>query len=249
MLDFFLDDAEAFFESSATGALNSGIWEEDGRTEADTALLAVATILDDAQLLIIRLQREQYMEHCATLRKAREQLLENRSLTQDVALFKEKSRVDGLTEIFNKTTFMEILRDEIKRSQILNYPLFLLILDIDDFKKVNDTYGHLAGDAVLHSMGILLKNALRRNDIVARYGGEEFAVLIPQQESLAQAVSIAEKIRKSIADMVEPNTPRITVSIGCTAYIAGETPEQLFERADQALYDAKRSGKNVVRTR
>ena len=248
MLDFFLDEAEVFFDSGAAGTLKSGLWEEDGRTEPGTALFAAATILDadDSQLLIISLQREQYKEHRGILRRAREQLLENRELTQNVALFKEKSRMDGLTEIFNKTTFMELLRDEVKRSQILDYSLFLLILDIDDFKKVNDSYGHLAGDAVLRSLSALLKKTLRHSDIIARCGGEEFAVLIPQQGSLARTMRIAEKVCKSIADMAVPNMPRITVSAGCTTYIAGETAEQLFERADKALYDAKRSGKNTV---
>jgi diguanylate cyclase (GGDEF)-like protein len=245
MMDFFLDEAECFFESGAAGILESGVWEEEGRTESGTALLAVAIVLNGIQLLIIRLQREQYVERSKILRKAREQLLENRDLTQNLALFKEKARIDGLTAIFNRSTFMELLQDEIKRSQILEYSLFLLILDIDDFKKVNDSYGHLVGDAVLRSMSALLKKALRRHDIVARYGGEEFVILIPQQE-MAQTVIIAEKIRKAIADMVMPDMPRITVSIGCSAYIAGESPQQFLERADNALYDAKRSGKNVV---
>jgi len=249
MLDFFIDEVEFFFENGTAGTLESGVWEEDGRTESGTALLAAATILDDAQLLIIRLQREQYVERRNILRKAREQLLENRDLAQDLVLYKEKSRIDGLTGIFNKAAFTEILQAEISRSQLLDYSLFLLILDIDDFKNVNDTYGHLAGDAVLQSMGALLKKVLRRDDIIARCGGEEFAVLIPQLASLAQTVKIAEKVRKSIAAMAVPNMPPITVSVGCTAYIAGESSEQLFERADKALYDAKLSGKNLVCTR
>jgi diguanylate cyclase (GGDEF)-like protein len=248
MLDFFLADAEAFFESNGGGVLKSGIWEEDGRTEPDTALFAFAAVVQDVPVLIIGLHSERYAEQRGILRKAREQLLENRDLALDVALFKEKSRIDGLTEIFNKTTFMEIMQDEIKRSQLLDYALFLLILDIDNFKNVNDTYGHPAGDAVLQAMSACVKRALRRSDIVARYGGEEFAVLIHQQ-GLDQAKQIAEKTRKNVAGMVVPNMPRITVSIGLTAYIAGETLQQFVERADNALYDAKRSGKNVVRVR
>jgi len=249
MLDFFIGEVESFFERGEPGTLDSGVWEEDGITESGTALIAAATILDDARLLIIRLQREQYVERRSILRQARAQLLEHRDLTQDLAVFKEKSRIDGLTQVFNKTTFMELLQVEIQHSHIRGYGLFLLILDIDDFKKVNDVYGHLVGDAVLQAMSALLKKELRRNDIIARYGGEEFAVLLPQQESLTKAVRVAEKLRKRIADMVVPNIPRITVSIGCSAHIAGETPEQLFDRADQALYDAKHSGKNAVRVR
>jgi diguanylate cyclase (GGDEF)-like protein len=249
MLEFFIEDAELFFEKGGAGSLKTGVWEEDGRTEPDTALSAVAITLEDAHLLLIRLHRQQYAEYCDILRRARVQLLENRELTHHVALFKEKSRIDGLTAIFNKATFTEILRDEMRRSRTLHYSLFLLLLDIDDFKKVNDTYGHPVGDAVLQALSATLKSTLRNNDIIARYGGEEFAVLIPQQKSLKHAVKIAEKIRQSIANMTAPGIPRVTACVGCTAYIAGESSDQLLHRADSALYDAKRSGKNAVRAR
>lgn len=245
MLDFFLEEAEAFFARKELGALASGIWEEDGITEKDTALMALAKNLGETQLIIIRLLQEDYIDRVGILRKAREQLLENRELSQNLAMFKEKSRIDGLTSIFNRATFMELLHDEIKRSQILEYPLILLILDIDDFKKVNDTYGHLVGDKVLRGMGATLKASLRRNDIVARYGGEEFAVLIPN-EIMDRALQIAEKVRKNVAAMAIPEAPAITVSIGCTAYFPGEAPEDFFKRADDALYTAKTTGKNKV---
>ncbi|SBV95429.1 putative Diguanylate cyclase [uncultured delta proteobacterium] len=245
MLDFFLEEAEAFFARKELGALASGIWEEDGITQKDTALMALAKNLGETQLIVIRLLQEDYIDRVGILRKAREQLLENRQLSQNLAMFKEKSRIDGLTSIFNRATFMELLHDEIKRSQILEYPLILLILDIDDFKKVNDTYGHLVGDKVLQGMGATLKASLRRNDIVARYGGEEFAVLIPH-EAMDRALQIAEKVRKNVAAMVIPDAPPITVSIGCTAYSPGEASESFFKRADEALYLAKTTGKNKV---
>ncbi|MCC8190271.1 MAG: GGDEF domain-containing protein [Planctomycetes bacterium] len=245
MLEYFLEEAEAFFDREEPGFIDSGLWEEDGRTRENTALRALAVNLGEAQVIIIRLLEEEYLERLGILRKAREQLLENRQLNTYLSIFKEKSRIDGLTCIFNRTTFMELLLDEIKRSQILEYPLVLLILDIDNFKRVNDTYGHQAGDRVLHGMGSTLKNSLRRNDIVARYGGEEFAVLIPNAP-MHEAVKVAEKIRCSLAAMTVENTPRVTVSIGCTAYTAGETPEDYFKRADDALYQAKKTGKNRV---
>lgn len=248
MLEFFLPEAEDFFERGEQGTLASGLWKEDGKTPPDTALKAFAVVLPAGRLLTIRMIRDEYREHVTALRKAREQLLENRELSQTLAIVKEKSRLDGLTCIFNRVTFMELFHDETKRSQILDYPLVLLILDIDDFKKINDTYGHLAGDDVLRNMGALLKKSLRRNDIVARYGGEEFAVLIPH-ETVEQAARIADKVRIGIAAMVVPDVPRITVSIGCTQYVPGETFEDFFERADLALYDAKKEGKNVVRVR
>ena len=245
MLEFFLEDAERFFEQKKEGALTSGVWQEDGKTTAETALMAVATTYDDVQVLIIRMLQEDYNERVSILRKARAQLLENRELSHNLEYFREKSRFDGLTKIFNKVTFMELLHDEIKRSRSLDYPLSLLILDIDDFKKVNDTYGHLAGDMVLQAMGSLLTNTLRRHDIVARFGGEEFVVLIPQ-ENERQAVTIAEKVRQSVAEMKFAEVPSITISIGCTTYLLRETSDTFIERADTALYDAKTSGKNKV---
>lgn len=245
MLEFFLDDAECFFEQKKEGELASGVWQEDGKTMAEAALIAIATTHDDTQILIIRMLQEEYNERVSILRKARAQLLENRELSHNLEYFKEKSRFDGLTKIFNKATFTELLHDEIKRSRSLDYPLSLLMLDIDNFKKVNDTYGHLAGDMVLQALGGLLTSTLRRHDIVARFGGEEFVVLIPQ-ESTRQALIIAEKARQNIAEMKFADVPSITVSIGCATYHAGETADSFIKRTDVALYDAKTSGKNKV---
>lgn len=245
MLEFFLDDAERFFNQNKDGALTSGIWQEDGKTKNDTAMIAIATAFGGTQVIIVRMLQEDYRERVGILRKAREQLLENRELTQDLEIFKEKSRFDVLTKIFNKGTFTELLHDEIKRSQILNYPLSLLILDIDNFKKVNDTYGHLAGDKVLRALGDRLTASLRRNDIVARFGGEEFVVLVTH-ETRTQAVTIGEKLRESIAAMELEDLPAITVSVGCTSYIPGETADSFIGRADQGLYDAKATGKNRI---
>lgn len=248
MLEFFLDEVEEFFENGGKGALSSGVWQEDGKTDSDSAMLAVAVRYDDAQVLLIRMLQEDYRERAGILRKAREQLLENRELSHNLDVFREKSRMDSLTRIWNKATFWELLHDEIKRSKSLMYPLSLLILDIDDFKKVNDTHGHLTGDLVLQALGAQLQKTLRRNDIVARFGGEEFVVLIPH-EPVHSVASIAEKVRKKIEAMRNADIPPITVSVGCATYKAGESPEQFIERADQALYDAKKGGKNTVRLR
>ena len=245
MLEFFLGEAEDFFALDKPGSINSGVWEEEGRTRENTALSATAVNLGEAQIIIIRLLQEEYAERLSIMRKVREQLLENRQLTNNLSIFKEKSRIDGLTSIFNRATFIELLLDEIKRSQILDYPLPLLVLDIDDFKQVNDNYGHLTGDKLLKNMGAKLQNSLRRNDIVARYGGEEFVVLLPHA-SLKEAMRIAEVIRVNLASMIVPGVPSFTVSIGCTAYSPGESPDDFFKRADEALYAAKHQGKNRV---
>lgn len=245
MLEFFLEDAERFFEQKKSGTYTSGMWQEDGKTSADTALVAIAATYGDMRVIIIRMLREDYSERVGILRKARSQLLDNRTLAHNLEYFKEKSRFDGLTKVFNKATFAELLQDEIKRSRALDYPLSLLMLDIDNFKKVNDTYGHLAGDAALQALGALLTKTLRRHDIIARFGGEEFAVLIPR-ENETQAGMIAEKVRRSVAAMRFADIPPISVSIGCTTYLTRETADNFIERADMALYDAKTSGKDKV---
>lgn len=245
MLEFFLDDVERFFKEKQPGAISSGVWQEDGKTEDNLALLAVATRFENEEAIIIRMLQDEYTDRVGILRKAREQLLENRTLANNLEVFKEKSRFDGLTKIYNRATFMELLHDEIKRSMALEYPLSMLFLDIDDFKKVNDTYGHPTGDVVLRNLGTLLTKTLRRNDIIARYGGEEFVVLIPH-ESRERASKIGEKVRKRIAALSDEGIPAFTVSMGCTTYEPKESMESFIKRADTALYDAKTSGKNKV---
>ncbi len=244
MLDFFLEDAESFFEQKKTGSFASSMWQEDGKTTTETALIAIAATYDEHQVIMIRLLRD-YQERVAGLRHARTQVLENRNLSSNLQYYKEKSRIDDLTKIFNKATFMDLLKNEIKRSIILDYSLALLIIDIDNFKGINDTYGHLAGDAVLEKLGSLLSNSLRKNDIVARFGGEEFIVLIPQVNK-EQIFNLADKLREKIAGMKDKNIPGITVSIGCSLYNPHETTEKFIDRADTALYSAKKNGKNRV---
>jgi diguanylate cyclase (GGDEF)-like protein len=129
--------------------------------------------------------------------------------------------------------------------------LAILIIDIDDFKAINDTFGHPAGDRVLSVLGKLMRDNCRKENIVARYGGEEFAVLMTNSGlTAAAAVQIAERLRTVLGAQdfaFSGRKVRVTVSIG-VAYSSGNTvaPEILLARADQALYQAKRSGKNRV---
>lgn len=248
MLEIFIDDAELFFTKKSPGVLSSGVWQEDGKTEDDTALIAEATMFGEAAAIIIRVLHQDYSERVGILRKAREQLLENRELSHNLEIYKEKSRLDGLTGIFNRATFMELLQEAIKNSNVGPSPLSLIMLDIDNFKQINDTYGHLAGDAVLQAIGTSLAGSLRRHDIVARYGGEEFVVVMYGSEQ-KQTLRTAEKLRERIKAQPIDGLPTITVSLGCTIYRHGESAEHLIQRADMALYDAKHSGKDCVRIR
>ena len=248
MLDFFLDDVEVFFERNDSGSLTSGIWQEEGIQTDKQALVAMAVNLHGEQVLILRLLSDDFIDRSRILQKAREQLLERRMLNNDLEMYKRKARFDALTTLYNRATFMEALHEEITRVSRTGGDLSLLLIDIDDFKVINDGYGHLAGDAVLSSMGQLLRSLLRSEDMAARYGGEEFAVLA-SYTSPQQAVIIAEKARKSVAAHSFGALPTITISVGCSTYRLGESADSLIQRADLALYDAKNSGKNKVRVR
>ncbi len=162
---------------------------------------------------------------------------------------KELSVRDGLTGLYNRRVLEEILNvEESKRSPA---PLAILLIDIDDFKAVNDTFGHPAGDRVLSVLGKLLQDNCRRENIVARYGGEEFAILLTNSGlTEAAALRTAERLRKILGAQdfaFSGRKVRLTVSIG-VAYSSGKTaaPQTILAQADQALYQAKRNGKNRV---
>ena len=162
---------------------------------------------------------------------------------------KELSVRDGLTGLYNRRVLEEILNvEESKRNPA---PLAILMMDVDDFKAINDTFGHPAGDRVLSVLGKLLQDNCRRENIVARYGGEEFAILLTNTGlTVAAAMQTAERLRKVLAAQdfaFSGRKVRLTVSIG-VAYSTGKTaaPKTILARADQALYQAKRSGKNRV---
>jgi diguanylate cyclase (GGDEF)-like protein len=247
MLEIFLDDAEKFFEDASPGTLSSGIWQEEGTVEDSAAFEAFAATYGTEHVIVIRLLQEEFAVRTEMLRKARAELLEKRGLTHDLELFKEKARTDGLTSILNRSTFMELLQEAMRRSRLTASPLALLMIDIDHFKQVNDTYGHLVGDGVLQELGKLLMERVRRDDVVARYGGEEFVLLVPRSDAKT-AYRIGEELRKRIAAHKVDKLPAITVSIGCTEHLSGEDAATFIDRADKALYAAKKSGRNAVHT-
>jgi diguanylate cyclase (GGDEF)-like protein len=157
--------------------------------------------------------------------------------------------VDGLTQIFNRRYFNEALEREVNRSKRYSRVLSLIAFDLDHFKAINDTYGHLVGDSVLRLIASAVKPRLRREDIFARTGGEEFAVLLPEI-GMDGALVTAEKIR-NIAQSTplkhEQEQIRCTVSLGVATLLEDETsPEDLYKRADERLYEAKQSGRNRV---
>jgi diguanylate cyclase (GGDEF)-like protein len=155
---------------------------------------------------------------------------------------------DAMTQLFNYQHFYEVLHKEIYRSVRYKSALSLILADIDNFKAVNDTYGHLAGDRALMAVADCLKRSLRESDHVARYGGEEFAIILPETP-VEGAVTVAERIRKEIESLkikYEDKTIAVTLSFGVTSPPFGEkvSEEELVKKADKALYQAKTKGKN-----
>lgn len=163
---------------------------------------------------------------------------------------------DDLTGLLTSKSFFSELRREAARAEAENKPFCVLMMDIDHFKEVNDTYGHLAGSETLEEVGSVIKSSLRAGDVGARFGGEEFAAFLLDAD-YAQGMVAAERVRTAIekhefpavrrGSSEEPRTHRMTISIGVACFPAdARDPIQLVEKADSALYRAKRSGRNRV---
>lgn len=172
---------------------------------------------------------------------------------ENLTRIKRQSRIDKLTGLYNRRVFEEQLTTEFRRALRYERDLSLLIMDIDSFKPINDTFGHQTGDQVLEDLGQLLAGSFRDLDTVCRYGGEEICVLLPETVGEAARVK-AEQIRRKISEMViqridEPGkTLQITVSVGIACVSKNTTSEeQLLREADRALYYCKNNGKNQVK--
>lgn len=164
--------------------------------------------------------------------------------------YQRYASTDALTGLHNRGWLDDAFDREVKRSERDELPLSLIMIDVDDFKNYNDTYGHLAGDKVLVTVAEAIRNPLRPNDLVARFGGEEFAVLLPET-TVKNAKIIAERLRENVS-VADPGSlegqllPKITISLGISARQAGYTLDMMIAAADVAMYHAKRNGKNCV---
>jgi diguanylate cyclase len=186
----------------------------------------------------------------ADLEQQHGQLREQNQALQDAnEVLEQLSITDGLTKLHNHRYFQEALLREIKRVGRTREPLAMLLIDLDDFKKLNDQYGHAAGDEILIRIAQILNESVRESDILARYGGEEFVVLATGTE-LDGACALAEKIRQCIGESSyvlhdeHRSIVRATVSIGVAEYLGDR--KSFFQAADQALYSAKGAGKDCV---
>jgi diguanylate cyclase (GGDEF)-like protein len=155
--------------------------------------------------------------------------------------------VDSLTGLFNRQYLDARLREEVERARRGSSPLTVMMADIDDFKAINDRYGHQTGDAVLKAAGAVFRSAMRVFDVCARYGGDEFAILMPMSD-WSSAAPGAERIRQRLAESAAAPglASQLTVSIGVAVAEPGDTPDDLIRRADRCLYRAKAEGKNRV---
>ena len=160
-----------------------------------------------------------------------------------------QAATDSLTGLANRWTFDEELALEWRRAERVGDPLALILLDLDNFKSVNDTYGHPAGDEIMRRVGQVLRDSVRHLDLPARYGGEEFGVIVPETD-LEGAIELAERLRAALeAERIElPDGTTLCVTASFGAAVKGDLPggENLVAAADKALYEAKRAGKNRV---
>jgi diguanylate cyclase (GGDEF)-like protein len=172
--------------------------------------------------------------------------IENANLYAEV---QRLATLDELTGVFNRRRLFELGERELERSRRYQVPLSAILLDIDHFKKINDTFGHTIGDQVLTGIAVTISRNIREIDLFGRYGGEEFVALLPQSE-LSSAREVAERLRGLVAGL-QLNTDRGVLSVTISLGIANIVPEvqslaALIDRADQAMYAAKQAGRNQV---
>ena len=172
-----------------------------------------------------------------------------KELKESEERYRELSIIDDLTQLYNSRHFYKQLKMEIDRLDRHEHPLTLLLLDLDDFKIFNDTYGHVEGDHVLSRLGQVIKRCLRKADFAYRYGGEEFTIILPMTTS-EEGIVIAERIRtefkKEIFSPVPGQEVHVTVSIGLAQYKPEEDEKVFVHRVDQLMYQGKKNGKDRI---
>ena len=195
---------------------------------------------------------EKEISFCEVVARAAANVLENAKLLESLRIanieLETLATTDGLTELFNHRFFYSRLEEEYNIAARYNVSLACIMLDIDFFKKINDTYGHRQGDNILKKLAQVMQNTIRKTDVAARYGGEEFVILLPHTDEKG-TVFQAERMRKAIEETSFPGMPadkNLTISLGLAVYSDKNIPnaDDLVKYADQALYEAKNKGRN-----
>jgi len=230
--------------------LNAKLFTENKLEYIDCILVKMKKRIDyELELRSTKKQMEAaYLEKNQALAKLEQIYLEIEQKQAELlsmnATLVELSVTDKLTGLKNRRFFQEKLEEQLSNYEKSASPFSLFILDIDHFKKVNDTFGHQVGDEVLAQLAQLLKNQARSLDIVARYGGEEFVVILPETDQ-NEAKAIAEQLRQAV-EQAKWQTGRITVSVGIATAIKTDNETTILQRADKALYASKENGRNHV---
>ena len=224
-------------------------------SNSSSTLGDVRTIIDDMQLpqdlskvqnLLIQ-EIDRVISSNTTLKKeldSSKDILEEQR--QQIENLKTAVRIDGLTQLSNRVYFEEKLTEMIRLLERYHDPFSLLMIDVDNFKPINDTFGHQAGDRILKGIALKLKASVRESDFIARFGGDEFAVILSKTQSAA-ASEVGWKICLFLREsrfLLDEKEVAVTVSIGVTEITLGDTPDTLIKRADEALYRAKQEGRN-----
>ncbi|MEE8423648.1 MAG: sensor domain-containing diguanylate cyclase, partial [Thermodesulfobacteriota bacterium] len=226
------------------------------------SVLVVPIVWNDEVLgtLFIRAKRpaksfsQKEINFCQVVANASYNALKHARMFSTVVKEKDHLRIlaitDQLTGVFNHSYFYTRLEEEFRRAERYDLPISCIMIDVDNFKQINDTYGHRKGDTVLKEVAQAIKRTVRTSDLVARYGGEEFAAILPHTD-LAGGVNEAERIRKTIESLLFEDISKddhVTVSLGVAAFPSDgiANVEDIISKADKALYQAKNKGKNIT---
>jgi two-component system cell cycle response regulator len=268
-----LDSGRAVIvEDLMTNPLYSSVresWALEGVRVAIRSVIALPFSLDRTQAGVFFLRRtgeeppltQEDVEFADTVIKAAVATIQRAQVIEmtkaDNARLEALAHTDPLTQVLNRRALTLRLTSELDRARRYSSVVTLLMIDLDHFKRINDTYGHLTGDDALREVALLLQHAVRSVDVVARYGGEEFVIVLPETAE-GGAVAFAERIRERIEQQpfavigAEGSSGglRLTASIGVATFpsVRVDTAEDLFAQADAALYRAKADGRNCVRT-
>jgi diguanylate cyclase len=233
-----------------TSTFNTRLYEQNIRMESITQLDDIRKIKESLKTEVSQMKQVIQEKQNSDSKRIESLSKEVTVLRSSLEQVRDASMLDALTGSYNRMAFDEQIQKAVMRSEVISSPLSLMMCDLDDFKKINDTYGHIVGDRVLKCFVMECKTMFRNDDFIARYGGEEYAVLLPGL-NLKKAVKRAMSFCNILSGkhyLIDANRPderiNFTVSIGVSELRKSDTVEAFIERADQALYKAKRTGKN-----